>query len=85
MRGCIRESQRLNAELEQRVAERTRALGEAVEQLKQSEAMVRTLFRITKKLNATLHVSSLLDDLAQEAIQIVGGESGFAGLRTERA
>ena len=78
-----RESERLNAELEQRVAERTHALGDAVEHLKQSEAMVQTLFRITKKLNATLNVSSLMDDLAQEAIQIVGGESGFAGLRTD--
>ena len=57
-------------------------LDETVEKLQQSEAMVRTLFRISKKLNATLNVGSLLDDLAQEAIQIVGGESGFAGLCT---
>jgi signal transduction histidine kinase len=67
---------------EQRVGERTAALGKAVEKLKQSEAMVQTLFRISKKLNATLNVGSLLDDLAQEAIQIVNGESGFAGLNT---
>lgn len=57
-------------------------LVETVEQLKQSEAMVRTLFRISKRLNSTLNVGSLLDTLAQEAIQIVGGESGFAGPRT---
>jgi PAS domain S-box-containing protein len=84
------ESQRLNAELELRVNERTEALltavsqlKQAVEQLKQSEAIVQTLFRISNKLNATLEVSTILDELAQEAIRIVNGESGFAGLRTE--
>src|SRR5438105_6805513 len=66
----------------QSAGERANTLGETVEKLKQSEAMVRTLFRISKKLNATLNVGSLLDDLAQEAIHIVNGESGFAGLRT---
>ncbi len=77
-----RESQRQNAELEQRVSDRTAELRAAVEQLEQSEATIRTLFRISKKLNATLEVETILDDLAQEAIQIVNGESGFAGLRT---
>lgn len=77
-----RESQRLNAELEQRVSERTTELSEAVVQLKQSEATIQTLFRISNKLNATLEVSTILDELAQEAIRIVHGESGFAGLRT---
>jgi PAS domain S-box-containing protein len=76
-----RESQRLNAELEQRVIERTGELTAAVTQLKQSEGTVQTLFRISKKLNATLDVTTILDDLTQEAIQIVNGESGFAGLR----
>ena len=77
-----RESQRLNAELEQRVSERTVELRAAVAQLKQSEATIQTLFRISKKLNATLEVGTILDELAQEAIRIVNGESGFAGLRT---
>ena len=77
-----REGQQLNAELEQRAGERMAELGKAVAELKESEAMIQTLFRISKKLNATLNVGSLLDELAQEAIQIVGGESGFAGLRT---
>jgi PAS domain S-box-containing protein len=77
-----RESQRLNAELEQRVSERTVELRAAVAQLKQSEATIQTLFRITQKLNATLDVGTILDELAQEAIRIVNGESGFAGLRT---
>lgn len=75
------ESQRLNAELEQRVIERTVELLAAVAQLKHSEGTVQTLFRISKKLNATLDVTTILDDLAQEAIRIVNGESGFAGLR----
>ncbi len=77
-----RESQRQNAELEQHVSDRTAELRAAVEQLRQSEAMIQTLFRISNKLNATLEVETILDDLAQEAIQIVNGESGFAGLRT---
>ncbi len=77
-----RESQRLNAELEQRVSERTVELRAAVAQLQQSEAMIQTLFRISNKLNATLEVGTILDELAQEAIRIVDGESGFAGLRT---
>ncbi|HSV84957.1 MAG TPA: GAF domain-containing protein [Levilinea sp.] len=76
------ESQRLNAELEQRVSERTKELSAAVAQLKQSEATIQALFRISNKLNATLEVSTILDELAQEAIHIVNGESGLAGLRT---
>ena len=77
-----RESQRLNAELEQRVSDRTAELSAAVAQLKQSEAMIQTLFRISNKLNSTLAIDTILDDLAQEAIRIVNGDSGFAGLRT---
>ena len=77
-----RESQQLNAELEHRVVERTAELSTAVEQLKQSEATIQTLFRISNKLNCTLEIETILDDLAQEAISIVNGESGFAGLHT---
>jgi PAS domain S-box-containing protein len=76
------ESQRLNTELEQRVNDRTYELSEAVTKLQQSETTVQTLFRISKELNTTLEVNTILDALAQEAIQIVDGESGFAGLRT---
>ena len=73
---------RLNGGLAQRAGESTADLREAIEKLKQSEAMIQTLFRISKKLNATLDVDRLLDELAQETIEIVNGESGFAGLRT---
>jgi PAS domain S-box-containing protein len=76
------ESQRLNTELEQRVNKRTAQLRSAIEQLKQSEEMNQMLFRISKKLNSTLDVDKILDALAQEAIRLVNGESGFAGLRT---
>jgi PAS domain S-box-containing protein len=76
------ESEQLNEELEQRVTKRTGELSAAVDQLKQSEAMVQALFRISKELNATLDVNTILDGLAQEAIRMVHGESGFAGLRT---
>jgi PAS domain S-box-containing protein len=78
----FRESQQLNAELEQHVIERTSELSTAVEQLKQSEATIQTLFRISNKLNGTLEIDTILDALAHEAIRIVNGESGFAGLRT---
>jgi signal transduction histidine kinase len=77
-----RESAQLKAKLEQRVSERTSELRTAVSQLKQSEATIQTQFRISNKLNATLDVDNILDELAQEAIRIVNGESGFAGLRT---
>jgi signal transduction histidine kinase len=76
------EQQQLNAELEKRVDEGTTELQETLTQLKQTEDMIQTLFRVSNKLNATLDVDMILDTLAQEAIQIVDGESGFAGLRT---
>jgi PAS domain S-box-containing protein len=77
-----RESQRLNSELEKHVKDRTVELRELIAQLEKSETMIQTLFRISNKLNSTLDVDNILDELAQEAIKIVNGESGFAGLRT---
>jgi PAS domain S-box-containing protein len=76
------ESQKLNSELEKRVNERTKELRSAITQLKQSESTIQTLFRISNKLNSTLEIETILDELAQEAIRIVDGESGFAGLNT---
>lgn len=77
------ESQHLKSKLEQRVSERTAELRKAIAQLRQSEATIQTQFRLSNKLNATLDVDNILDELAKEAIRIVNGESGFAGLRTE--
>ncbi len=76
------ESQQLNSELEKRVDERTLELSSTVAQLIHSEATILTLFRISNKLNATLNMDTILDELAREAISIVNGESGFSGLRT---
>jgi signal transduction histidine kinase len=58
-------------------------LQEAMDHLKQSDEFIQTLFRISNRLNATLDIDQILDTLAQEAIQLVNGESGFAGLRTQ--
>ena len=77
-----RESQRLNAELERRVEERTAELIEVISEWKQSEQIIQTLFRLSKQLNAMLDLDTLMDELAQDAIQLVNAESGFAGLRT---
>ncbi len=66
----------------QKRGECTGELQQALAQLKQSEEVIQSLFRLSNKLNATLDVDIILDTLAQEAIQMVGGESGFAGLRT---
>lgn len=77
-----RESQRLSVELQQHMGEGTTELRVAKAQLNQTEEIVQTLFRVSNKLNATLDVELILDTLAQEAIQLVNGESGFAGLRT---
>lgn len=78
----LSESKKQYAVLEQRVGEGSAELQEAIAHLKQSEEMLQTLFRLSNKLNAPLDVELILDMLAQEAIQIVSGESGFAGLRT---
>ncbi len=77
-----RERQHLSAELQKHQGDRASELREAKAQLGQTEEIVQTLFRVSNKLNATLDVELILDMLAQEAIQIVNGESGFAGLRT---
>jgi PAS domain S-box-containing protein len=47
-----------------------------------AEETVRSLLRISKRLNSSLDVDALLDILVQEAIQLVGAESGVAGLCT---
>ncbi len=81
------ETQRLNSELEQRVEARTRELSQAYKDLtkevverSRAEEMTRALLRISNKLNSTLDVENALDVLIQEAIRMVDGSSGFAGL-----
>ncbi len=78
----LRETQRAKELLERSVAERTAELQATAQQLEQSEAMVQTLLRITKKLNSTLDLDTLLEELSREAIALVRGEGGFAGVRT---
>ncbi len=72
----------LQSDLDQRAGDESPGLQGTLDQLKQTEEIVQTLFRVSNKLNATLDVELILDTLAQEAIQMVNGESGFAGLRT---
>lgn len=49
---------------------------------REAEETVRALLRISERLNSTLDVEALLDILVQEAIALVGAESGVSGLRT---
>ncbi len=43
---------------------------------------LRSLLRVSQRLNSTLDVDGLLDVLVEEAIRMVDAESGVAGLRT---
>jgi PAS domain S-box-containing protein len=47
---------------------------------KQAEETIRSLLRISERLNSTLDMNALLDILVQEAMALVGAESGVAGL-----
>jgi PAS domain S-box-containing protein len=85
------EMQALNAELEARVVQRTYELSEAYDKLRRevaertrAEETMRTLLHISNELNSTLDVQSVLDVLIREALKMMGGVRGFAGLRTER-
>jgi len=49
---------------------------------KEAEDTVRALLRISEKLNASLDVDTLMDDLVREALELVGAESGCSGLRS---
>lgn len=85
------ETRLLNSALEARVEQRTYELSEAYEELRRevaertrAEETMRTLLHISSELNSTLDVSSVLDILMREAIRLMGGVRGFAGLRTAR-
>jgi PAS domain S-box-containing protein len=84
-----RELQHLNAGLEERVQHRTMQVAAANDRLRRevterqrAEELARALVRIGNKLNATLDLDAIMDELAQEAIVLVKAESGLAGLRT---
>jgi hypothetical protein len=79
---AIYENQNLRALPDQPAVRGATELQGTMAQLKYTEEVIQTLFRVSNKLNATLDVELILDTLAQEAIQIVNGENGFAGLRT---
>jgi PAS domain S-box-containing protein len=51
-----------------------------IDERKRTEQTVRTLLRISERLNSTLDVDELLGILVEEAIHLVGAESGVAGL-----
>src|SRR5262249_39704674 len=51
---------------------------------KRAEETVNSLLRISKLLNATLSIDELLDILVQEAMSLVGAQSGLSGLLTSR-
>lgn len=53
-----------------------------VTQRKQTQETIESLLRISERLNSTLDVNELLDVLVQEAIKLVGAESGVSGLCT---
>ena len=76
------QNQRFSRELSQRQNNVHPELEETLSQLKQSEDVIQGLFRVSNKLNATLDVTTILDTLAKEAIKMVDGGSGFAGLST---
>jgi len=76
------QNKQLKIEIEKHKDNEPKELHEALDQLKQSEDINQNLFRISNKLNTTLDVETILETLAQEAIQMVDGESGFAGLKT---
>jgi signal transduction histidine kinase len=76
------QSQKVNQVLHQRQIEDPAELEETLSRLKRSEDVIQGIFRVSNKLNATLDIDVILDTLALEAIKMVNGESGFAGLRT---
>lgn len=45
-------------------------------------AIIESLLRISQKLNSTLDLNALMDDLVSEAISLVNAESGVSGLYT---
>ncbi len=61
-------------ELEQRVKERTRALAEAMRELKEERDRVETLYRITSQLSASLDLDHVLNRALKLVVEAVGAE-----------
>ncbi|MFL6214915.1 MAG: PAS domain S-box protein [Blastocatellia bacterium] len=58
------------------------AVSTDITERRHAEETIRTLLRVSERLNSTLDVDELLDILVQEAITLVGAESGVSGLYT---
>lgn len=89
--SLFREKTALARELEERVEQRTFELSEAYRDLSKevvdrtrAEETMRSLLRISSKLNSTLDVETSLELLINEALRVVNGLGGLAGLRTPR-
>jgi len=80
----VKQSQALNLKLGEQVEESSVKLRAALVRTKRSEATLRALYRISNQLNSTLNIENILNQLAQEAIRMVGGENGFAGLAADQ-
>ena len=60
---------------------RIAGIAEDITEMIQANDTIRTLLRISFNLNSTLEAEKLMEFLAQEAIDLIGTESGWAGVR----
>jgi GAF domain-containing protein len=51
---------------------------------KETEHSLRSLLRLSDKLNSASDLDSLLDSLVEQLLELTGAESGCAGLRTSQ-
>ena len=51
---------------------------------KETEHSLRSLLRLSEKLNSAPDLDSLLDSLVEQLLELTGAESGCAGLRTSQ-
>ncbi len=60
---------------------RIAGIAEDITEMKQADDAIRTLLRISFKLNSTVDAERLMEFLALEAVELLGAESGWAGIR----